>query len=256
MKFEYTEVMNFNGALRGMRNPMASWDRSDSDFSDICYQEKYFPEEKTINECTECRLFDGFERPCVPYIGPKDLELAQRLIRGGPEHRKFMRQIFVSVDITAGRQWWAEYDTYKVGTVANSTSTMHKLTSTPIQLECFEIDDFCAELQLYRDSAGRSHSVGEEIDNWLYALEKLRQKYLETKDKRYWYELIRWLPAGWLQTRTCTLTYENIYSIIRQRSNHKQNYWSGKDYPWLPNFVSWARTLPYAEELLFLDIDI
>lgn len=256
MKFENTEVMNFKAALRGMRNPMNSWDKSDSDFSDDCYKEKYFPTEGASDECPDCPNFDGWDRPCIPYIGPADMELAQRLIKGGSEHRKFMRQIFVSVDITAGRQWWSEYDTYKVGTVANSTSTMHKLAATPIDIECFEIDDFCPNLDVYEDDEGWHHSIGGEVNSWLYVLEKLRKKFLETKDKRYWYELIRWLPAGWLQTRTCTLSYENIYAMIHQRKNHKQNYWSGKDYPWLPNFVSWARTLPYAKELLFLDIDI
>lgn len=214
MRFEGTKVYNFEGALHGMRNPLASWKRTDS-----FYDEK-----------------GNF------VIGENDLDLATRLIKGGGEHRKFMRQIFVSVDITAPLYWWKEFDTYKVGTVANSTSTMHKLASTPISLECFEIDDFSDD---YRNVA---NIMIEEC-------EKLRLRYLETKDKKIWKELIRWLPEGWLQTRTVTMNYENVYSIIRQRKDHKLNEWSGKDDSTKPNFIAWARSLPYAEQMLFLGLD-
>ena len=189
-------------------------------------------------------------------IGEKDLTLAQKLIQAGGEHRKFMRQIFVSVDITAPLYWWKEFDTYKVGTVANSTSTMHKLTSQPITLECFEIDDYnddlMTSLQIEENGYTNHYSSGDEplcIIDWL---ESLRLKYLETKDKRYWKELVRWLPDGWLQTRTVTMNYENIFNMIKQRSNHKLNEWSGVDNAILPNFISWAETLPYANELLFI----
>lgn len=213
MKFERTKVYNFEGALHGMRNPLASWKRTDS-----FYDEK-----------------GNFQ------IGPNDLDLASRLIQGGGEHRKFMRQIFVSVDITAPLYWWKEFDTYKVGTAANSTSTMHKLASTPITLDCFEVDDFSEE---YLPVA---NLIIDEC-------EKLRQKYNETKEKQVWKELIRWLPEGWLQTRTVTMNYENVYSIIRQRKDHKLNEWSGKDNPENPNFIAWAKSLPYAEELLFIGL--
>ena len=225
MKFENTEVFNFEGALRGMRNPMESWDKSDSgyeiDHSSIPNTERFV-------------------------IGQNDLALAQSLIKAGSEHRKFMRQIFVSVDITAPLYWWKEFDTYKVGTVANSTSTMHKLASTPITRECFEMDDF--------EEVGLnciSQYVETNSDYWDYmttACEQLRQKYNETKDIRYWKELIRLLPESWLQTRTVTFDYENLLAICSkgQRRFHKLTEWSTA-------FISWARTLPYAQELIFID---
>ena len=216
MKFENTEVFNFEGALRGMRNPMNSWDKADSFFD-----------------------YDFYD------IGKDDLSLAQKLIKAGGEHRKFMRQIFVSVDITAPLYWWKEFDTYKVGTVANSTSTMHKLTSQPITEECFEIDDFDDRFT----DVGRSNDAVLDIITFL---EDLREEYIRTKDKRYWKELVRWLPESWLQTRTITMNYENIFNMIKQRSNHKLNEWSGKDNPDLPNFIFWAKLLPYANELLFI----
>ena len=218
MKFENTEVFNFNGALRGMRNPMNSWNKSDSSY-DIVYKDFY--------------------------LGDKDLELAQSLIRAGSEHRKFLRQIFVSVDITAPLFWWKEFDTYKVGTVSNSTSTMHKLSSTPITRDCFEMDDY----ENISVKSALNNSVGD-TDFWWEAtieiLESLRKQYNETKDKRYWQELIRLLPESWLQKRTITMNYENILNMVRQRSNHKLSEWS-------ISFIDWAKTLPYAEELLFLE---
>lgn len=205
MKFENTEIFNFEGAIRGMRNPLNSWKKSDS--------------------------YWGASGRYI--IGDNDMNLAQRLIKGGSEHRKFLRQIMVCVDITAPLYWWKEFDTYKVGTTANSTSTMHKLKDTPITLECFEIGD-------YKES--------KFIENSLIPyLEDLRIQYQETKDKSYWKELVRWLPNGWLQTRTVTLNYENIYSMIHQRNTHKLTEWS-KD------FITWAESLPYAKELLFLDL--
>lgn len=236
MRFENTRVFNFEGAIRGMRNPMNSWDKSDSErkYENVRDSEGYF------------------------VIGENDMRLAQKLIRAGNEHRKFLRQIIVSVDITAPLYWWKEFDTYKVGTVANSTSTMHKLASQPITLDCFEIGDYNDELMsslhFEEDNFTNYYSSGDEplcIIDWL---ESLRQKYLETKDKRYWKELVRWLPSSWLQTRTITMNYENIFNMIRQRSNHKLNEWSGKDNPDLSNFVSWAKTLPCANELLFIDM--
>ena len=224
MKFEKTSVFNFDGALRGMRNPMESWNKSDS-----------YWEQTTKFE-------DGY-RVFEYRIGHDDLELAQKLIKAGSEHRKFMRQIFVSVDITAPLYWWKEFDTYKVGTVANSTSTMHKLASTPITMDCFEIDDF---EDLFVDDF-----VGGLKEHWqhdLAMLETLRQKYNETKDKRYWKELIRLLPEAWLQKRTVTMDYENLLAICSkgQRRFHKLTEWSKA-------LIDWARELPYAQELIFLD---
>lgn len=237
MRFENTQVFNFEGALRGMRNPMNSNARSDSYYG--CSEEKY---------CDKC--YDD----CILYynnnyiIGENDLKLAQTLIKAGNEHRKFMRQIFVSMDITAPLYWWKEFDTYKVGTVANSTSTMHKLATTPITLDCFEIDDYDRNLSLAdnpKDDDGLDNISTFEEDI-VYVLENIRQKYLETKDKRYWKELVRWLPESWLQRRTITMNYENIRNMYFQRRNHKLTEWS-------ESFVKWVETLPYAEELIMYE---
>lgn len=245
MNFEHTEVWGIRHALRGMRNPKNSWNKSDSDyccnFDDCdCINCKY------ISNCPLeiCRDDYGY------VIGENDLKLAQQLIKAGSEHRKFMRQIFVSVDITAPLYWWKEFDTYKVGTVVNSTSTMHKLATTPITLDCFEIDDYDPNTFVYYEQTVVSDIVNTEI---IKLLETLRQHYIETKNKKYWKELIRWLPESWLQTRTVTMSYENLYAISHQRKNHKLNEWSGQDDNTKPNFISWVRTLPYAQELIFVD---
>ena len=225
MKFENTQVWGFEHALRGMRNPKNSWDKSDTTYGEYG----------------------------KVYIGENDMKLAQSLIKAGSEHRKFMRQIFVSVDITAPLYWWKEFDTYKVGTVANSTSTMHKITSKPITLDCFEIDDYNQIVFPREVSDIKNEKIIEEI--LIPYLEYLRQMYLHTRSKVYWKELIRWLPESWLQTRTVTMDYENLFAICSkgQRRFHKLNEWSGQDNFNLSNFISWARTLPYAQELIFID---
>lgn len=202
MKFNNTSVYNIYNAILGARNPMNSWNRSDSVFKG--YNGKI---ENTV-------------------IGKNDLELMQRLIKAGSEHRKFLRQIMISVDVTAPLFWWKEADTYKVGTVANSTSTMHKLASTPITRDCFE------GFYIWQETVDR--------------LESTRLKYLETKDKKYWRELIENLPESWLQKRTITMNYENVLNMIHHRSHHKLTEWS-------VDFMNWAKTLPYANELLFLE---
>lgn len=229
MKFEYTEVFNFKGALRGMRNPKESWDKSDT-----------FVCGNSGTDCpfNNCSHVDGVE------IGKNDLALAQSLIRAGAEHRKFMRQIFVCVDITAPLYWWKEFDTYKVGTVANSTSTMHKLASTPITKDCFEMDDF-SNLDTEQGWQSLDEIQWTSLINWL---EDLRRSYNESKDKRYWKELIRLLPDSWLQKRTVTMNYENLLAMCSkgQRRNHKLTEWS-------KSFIDWARSLPYAQELIFID---
>ena len=216
MNFDKTKVFNFEGALRGMRNPMASWHRSDS---------------KVIGDCYDNMEFE---------IGPNDMDLAQRLIHAGGEHRKFLRQIFVSVDITAPLYWWKEFDTYKVGTTANSTSTMHKLASTPITRDCFEMEDYDDSLPM--DNRPLPYNIGIVVDDLIEDLEALRAKYNETKDKRYWKELIRWLPESWLQTRTVTMNYENLRNIYHQRKNHKLTEWH--------SFCEWVESLPYAKEFI------
>ena len=198
------------------------------------------------------------------------MKLAQALIKGGPEHRKFMRQIFVSVDITAPLYWWKEFDTYKVGTVANSTSTMHKIQSKPISLDLFETDGWHPEAKLIDDI-----NFGIRVENFIDDLEQLRQIYLmydeKSKDKTYsdeerehyrqvakiyWKELIRWTPEGWMQTRTVTMNYENLLAMCSkgQRRFHKLTEWSGCGEEFVyESFIKFARTLPYAQEFIFID---
>jgi len=194
-------------------------------------------------------------------LGEKDIALAQKLICAGGEHRKFLRQIIISFDLTAPIYFWKEFDTYKIGTVSNSTSTMHKLATTRISLNCFETDDYEPGL-VYNsgvDDSGDyeipySMCIADivEAEGWytysepsiIQFLEELRLKYLETKDKVYWKELIRWLPESWLQTRTITMNYENVLNIINQRTNHKLSEWE-----YIINYFK--DNLPYAYELLF-----
>ena len=221
MKFENTEVWGFEHAIRGMRNPKESWNKSDSEW-------------ETHIDYNKDEVYTKFA------IGKNDLRLAQSLIKASSEHRKFLRQIFVSVDITAPLYWWKEMDTYKVGTTANSTSTMHKLASTPITMDCFEMDDFDNYVTV------TNNNFDQDCINFIWGdviriCEELRQKYNETKDKRYWKELIRLLPESWLQKRTVTMNYENVLNMIRQRKNHKLTEWS-------KSFIDWAFSLPYAKE--------
>ena len=221
MNFENTEIWGFEHALRGMRNPKESWKKSDSEFSMSVTGENIYT------------------------IGQNDMELAQSLIRAGSEHRKFMRQIFVSVDITAPLYWWKEADQYKVGTTTNSTSTMHKLASTPITIDCFEMDDY-EDVDI--EVNGMVYSNKDSWNTQIAECEYLRQKYNETKEKKYWKALIRKLPESWLQKRTVTMNYENLLAMCSkgQRRNHKLSEWSVA-------FINWARGLPYAENLIFLD---
>ena len=293
MKFENTYVSNFEGALRGMRNPKNSWDNSDSFFNIVQIDNYSYESEIADNwvnyshpqlnwpqEYTEegynlseqyseklikngiLKLNDNDGAAEAAFIGPNDMKLAQTLIKAGPEHRKFLRQIFVSVDITAPLYWWKQMDTYKVATVANSTSTMHKLTSKPITINCFEIDDMNPDLIYYSlpEYAGgpAENDINMFSELLIEQLEFLRQKYLETKDKKYWKELVRWLPEGWLQTRTWTANYETIRAICSpgQRRYHKLNEWSGQDDALKMNFIKWARELPYAQYLIFDDENI
>ena len=226
MKFKKTDVWGFQHAARGMRNPMNSWDKNDSG---------YVPEDYPDKDI----IYDS------KYIGPNDIDLMQRLIKGGPEHRKFMRQIFVSVDITAPLYWWKEFDTYKVGTTANSTSTMHKLASKEITIEDFEMDDF-ERVKIFDREPFNADDYTDEIWDYIIDIcETLRQRYVETKDKRYWKELVRILPESWLQTRTVTMNYENLYSIVRQREGHKLSEWK--------SFIDWVHRLPLADKLIFID---
>ena len=278
MNFEYTTVMNFKNAMRGMRNALASWDRADSmcgylpddrfdsDLIKVAtawaettehYNELSDKEQQDlishyaswlIKECNAGTLDydENNEVSSYAYIGPNDMKLMQTLIKAGSSHRKFLRQIFVSVDISAGLYFWKEFDTYKVGTVANSTSTMHKLASTPITLDCFDTD------------IGEEDFSSDDYDTIMRIigfLEELRKRYNDTKDKKYWRELIQFLPESWIQKRTVTLSYENVYAMIRDRHKHKLHEWSGKDDMIAANFIDWAHRLPYAEQLLFIGLE-
>jgi hypothetical protein len=280
MKFENIKVYNFENALRGMRNPKNSWHLSDSKFgyatletpSSLLYEvaeawandwastldyvderDKEAEYESKVNWLIENGAREVAPGVCeFNLIGPKDMKLAKALIAGGSEHRKFLRQIMVTVDITAPLYWWKEFDTYKVGTTANSTSTMHKLTSKPITLDCFEIDDYKTDLLIGK--AADNLVVNDFIVNLIDYLEDLRIKYLETNDIGYWKELVRWLPEGWLQTRTVTMNYENLLSMVHQRDHHKQTEWSGtEDKISTPTFIKFAHSLPYADDFIFIN---
>lgn len=254
MKFENTRVWGFEHALRGMRNAKNSWNKADSEFG-------FEFTDNIINRKLHDAVILYKNNDYCEYvkIGPNDMDLCHRLIRAGSEHRKFLRQIFVSVDITAPLYWWKEFDTYKIGTVANSTSTMHTIEKAPITINNFEIDDCEWNLKCSDDYDYNDIYTYDDIDDFknyiIEHLEYLRKKYLETRDKRYWKELIRWLPESWLQTRTVTMTYENLFAICSkgQRRFHKLNEWSGKDRPDLTNLISWARELPYAPDFIFID---
>ena len=202
IKIERYSVMNFENAIRGARNPMNSWDRIDS---------YYDAEGKYI-------------------LGENDLGLAKRLARAGSDHRKFLRQIFVSVDITAPLYWWKEFDTYKVGTVANSCSTMHK-----IHAKTFERDDFSYDKL---DEGGLA-----ALDALILYLEGERVKFCEDKNnKQAWHNMIQILPTSYNQMRTVTMNYENLINIYYARRTHKLDEWK--------MLCDWIMSLPYAKELI------
>jgi len=193
MEVKNIETFNWMGALRGARNPLNSWDKNDTDMM----------------------VLSG-----KPVLGPNDLDLAKRLCKAGESHRKWMRQVFVSMDITAPLFWWKEMDQYRIGCTTNSTSTMHKLASTPITINCFETDDMVDDITF--NGCTPVSVVWEDLIN---ACEALRQRYNETKDIHYWKELIRLLPESWLQTRTWTGNYEILRNIYHQRKNHRLTEW-------------------------------
>lgn len=228
MKFENTEVWGFGHALRGMRNPKNSWDKSDSKFNDYYDLSRGDVSENELKKVFPSahihhRTPDGY---FADIIGANDMKLAQTLIKAGSEHRKFMRQIFVSVDITAPLYWWKEFDTYKVGTVANSCSTMHK-----IHAKEFTLNDFSHE-HLNFDSI-------EMLELVLIGLNSYREEYLETKDKNYWWQLIQMLPSSYNQKRTVQLNYEVLNTIYHARKNHKLDEWH--------TLCDVIKELPYSE---------
>ncbi len=215
MEFTKTSVYGFEEAIRAMRNPLESWEKSDS--GDVLLNED--------------DVSFGYVPNTEYQIGKNDLKLMQSLVKAGSDHRKFLRQIAVWVDITAPRFWFTEFDTYKIGTTANSTSTMHT-----IHKKEFTIDDF----ELSSETTEECDYLIAEI---LERLNFLRLWYLDKKDKRYWRAMIELLPQSYKNTRTVSLNYEVILNMYHQRKNHKLTEWS-KD------FVEWVQTLPYAEELI------
>ena len=202
IKVERISVMNFENAIRGARNPMNSWGRSDS----------YYDGDKYI-------------------LGENDLGLAMRLAKAGSDHRKFLRQIIVSMDITAPLYWWKEFDTYKVGTVANSTSTMHKIHAKKFGREDFSCDKM-------------SEGALSVLDSVIAFLEAEREAFLDTKDKAHWYNMIQLLPTSYNQLRTVTMNYEVLINIYRSRKYHKLDEWK--------LLCAEIEKLPYAKELILL----
>ena len=203
IKLDKTSVMNVDNAIRGARNPLNSWAKSDS----------YYDEDNNF------------------VLGEADMGLGHRLAIAGNDHRKFLRMVFVSVDITAPLYWWKEYDTYKVGTVANSTSTMHKIHSKPFSREDFSCDRM-------------SEKALACLDNVINVLEETRLEFIETKERAHWDDLIQLLPSSYNQTRTCTMNYENLINMYYARRNHKLPEWHV--------FCDWIETLPYAKDLILV----
>lgn len=234
IKIEKAEVMNFENAIRGARNPMNSWDRMDSEYKAKCLS---FPE---IGYCTlpDCHYDQCMCTEPEFVLGQNDLSLAKRLIKAGSDHRKFLRQIFVSVDITAPLYWWKEYDTYKVATVANSCSTMHK-----IHAKEFTFDDFSHE-HLY-SRMGESYEAMDCLVDIIDCLNKYRALYIETKDKLWWWQMIQLLPSSYNQLRTCTLNYETLLNQYYARKSHKLDEWH--------DYCDWIETLPYFKEMCLGD---
>ena len=273
MEFTRTWTGNWENAFHGLRHPLESYARSDSSFGiaendawldevaaevaqsyiDNWNDERVDPDIDVIatNLIEKGVLNYGKYSAEYAFIGVKDMDLAQRMIKAGTPNDKFLRQIFVSVDITAPLFWWKEMDQYKIGTTTNSTSTMHKLASTPITLDCFEIDDYDPDLiyeegkEVQRMTTFEDEPISWIVNSIIYFLEQLRLKYLETKDVKYWKELIRWLPESWLQTRTWTANYSILRNIYHWRKDHKLSEWH--------QFCDWIATLPYADDLILFN---
>lgn len=209
IKIENTEVYGWEAAIRGLRNPMNSWDKSDSEW------------------------LEGFGY----VVGNNDLSLMKKLCKAGTDHRKFMRMINVTCDITAPLYWWKQFDQYKVGTVSNSTSTMHKIHSKE-----FTRDDFSNEHLSCIDIGGGVESPYKMLQQIIKMLNECRTLYLQTKDKEYWYSMIQLLPSSYNQKRTIQLNYEVLSNMYKSRKNHKLNCWV--------NFCEWIKSLPYSELII------
>ena len=214
IKITDTEVVGWEHAIRGMRNPMNSWDKSDSEFC-ILGSPDY---EESIAVDYDCEW--------TTYIGPNDQNLMKRLRNAGTDHRKFMRMLVVYVDITAPLYWWKEFDTYKIATVANSCSTMHT-----IHKKEFTLEDFSCE-HLMDESIALLKDIVKDLN-------ECRKWYLDTKDKNYWWQMIQLLPSSYNQKRTVMLNYEVLANMYKSRKDHKLDEWH--------EFCDWIRELPYSE---------
>ena len=235
LKIENVEIHGWEPAIRGMRNPKNSWANSDSINEENCEECIYY------TDYTVCKYYHIHE--CLNFkAGPNDLELMTRLSNAGTEHRKFMRMIVVYMDMTAPLYWWKEYDTYKVGTVANSCSTMHKIAEKEFQDDDFSIEHiFDAESEgvEFPIIYGEGHSPIWSFHMTLKILNFYREKYLETKDKKYWWQMIQLLPSSYNQRRTIMLNYEVLANIYKSRRNHKLDEWH--------TFRDLIESLPYSE---------
>lgn len=228
IKFENTKVMGWEAAIRGMRNPMNSWEKSDSRFD--VYED--------CGNCTDCNL--RFDECTAQQIGPNDYDLMTRLRNAGTDHRKFMRMITVYVDITAPLYWWKEFDTYKVGTVANSCSTMHKIHEKEFKLEDFSCEHLITQTKdRFENIVDTLNGYRDIYVNW-DEQDELIQRAFEYDKKQVWWQMIQLLPSSYNQKRTVMLNYEVLANIYKSRKNHKLDEWS-------IGFMDWIKSLQYSE---------
>ena len=231
LKIENAEVFGWEHAIRGMRNPMNSWEKSDSEFitADGDHHDITGNSGPWYGE-------DGWSENL---IGPNDQKLMTQLAKAGTDHRKFMRMITVYLDITAPLYWWKEFDTYKVGTVANSCSTMHKIAAKEFTLEDFSCEHLVDEVNVsYSSNALCMPYFKSALDAVIMLLNTARTMYLETKEKTYWWQMIQLLPSSYNQKRTVMLNYEVLANIYKSRRNHKLDEWH--------TLCDWIETLPYS----------
>ena len=221
IKIENTEVLGWEHAIRGMRNPKNSWEKSDSGFCD------------TIGD-----KYGNIIKPENYRVGPNDYDLMKRLRNAGTDHRKFMRMITVYVDITAPLYWWKEFDTYKVGTVANSCSTMHKIHEKEFYEEDFSFERLESGYEEFKGDDAM-HTAYCSMQNTIHALNRLRYMYNITKNKKYWDAMIQLLPSSYNQKRTVMLNYEVLANIYKNRKGHRLDEWK--------TMLDWVESLPYAE---------
>lgn len=234
LKIENTEVIGWEHAIRGMRNPMNSWEKSDSKWYSI-----------GIPTSNPAAINDKYlsQKYC---IGDNDLDLMSRLRNAGTDHRKFMRMITVYLDITAPLYWWKEFDTYKVGTVANSCSTMHKIHEKEFTLDDFSCEHLYAEDEIdgmyYSTTAEEEFTSTDVLKVVIESLNNYRKMYLATKDKKEWWQMIQLLPSSYNQRRTVMLNYEVLANIYKSRRNHKLDEWHA--------FCDWIESLPYSDLII------